>query len=114
MKTALHNFKLIADGVITKGKAVIIEDAEIIEVIADTQIPPDFRRVDLNNNFLAPGLIDLQIYGSGSLLFFGGDPCAAALQQMEQSLLAQGCTGFLATIATNTDDVVERGIEAAL
>ncbi|MFD2148360.1 N-acetylglucosamine-6-phosphate deacetylase [Mucilaginibacter antarcticus] len=28
--------------------------------------------------------------------------------------MAEGCTGFLATIATNTDDIVERGIEAAL
>lgn len=114
MKTALHNLRLVTGGVITTGKAVIIEKDEIVAVIADTQIPEGIPKVDLNNNYLAPGLIDLQIYGCGSPLFFGGDPSAAALGQMERSLLAQGCTGFLATIATNTDDVVERGIEAAL
>lgn len=114
MKAALHNLRLITDGTITTGKAVIVENNEIIDIIADAQLPDNIKQVDLQNNYLAPGLIDLQIYGSGSPLFFGGDPSAAALAQMEQSLLAQGCTGFLATIATNTDDVVARGIDAAL
>jgi N-acetylglucosamine-6-phosphate deacetylase len=114
MVTALTNLQLISDGKIASGKAVLIEGAQIIDIIGDTQIQQDAIRIDLNNNFLAPGLIDLQIYGAGKPLFFGGDPSADALAQMEQELLAQGCTGFLATIATNTDDIVERGIEAAL
>lgn len=112
-KTALHNCRLITDGVITGGKAVIIEDGKITNVVDISQISADAQQIDLKNNYLSPGLIDLQIYGSGSPLFFGGDPSAEALAQMERSLLAQGCTGFLATIATNTDDVVERGIDAA-
>lgn len=114
MKTALHNLQLISNGIITKGKAVIVEDAKIIDIVADTAIPVNSKKIDLNNSYLAPGLIDLQIYASGMPLFFGGNPSSAALAQMEQSLLAQGCTGFFATIATNTDDVVERGIAAAL
>ncbi|NNU34471.1 hypothetical protein HK413_10730 [Mucilaginibacter sp. S1162] len=44
--------------------------------------------------------------------FFGGDPSPEALAQMEHTLLAEGCTGFFATIATNTDDIIERGIDA--
>ncbi|MDB5031069.1 N-acetylglucosamine-6-phosphate deacetylase [Mucilaginibacter sp.] len=114
MITVLHNLQLITDGVITRGKAVLLQGEQIIDIIADTDIPQDVKRVDLNGNYLAPGLIDLQIYGSGSSLFFGGDPSAEALAQMEQALLAQGCTGFLATIATNTDDIVEQGIDAAV
>jgi N-acetylglucosamine-6-phosphate deacetylase len=114
MKTALYNFRLITNGAITSGKALIIENGKIIEILADTQIPGDAEKVDLNNNYLTAGLIDLQIYGAGKPLFFGGDPSSMALLQMEQGLLAQGCTGFLATIATNTDNIVEQAIEAAL
>jgi N-acetylglucosamine-6-phosphate deacetylase len=112
MITALTNLRLITDGSITTGKAVLIEGDKITAVIADSAIPNDATRINLNNNFLAPGLIDLQIYGAGKPLFFGGDPSPEALAQMEHTLLAEGCTGFYATIATNTDDIVERGIDA--
>jgi N-acetylglucosamine-6-phosphate deacetylase len=114
MITALTNLQLISDGKITTDKAVLIEGDKIIDIIAATAIPPGTPSTDLNGNYLAPGLIDLQIYGAGKPLFFGGDPSAEALAQMEHALLAEGCTGFLATIATNTDDIVERGIESAL
>jgi N-acetylglucosamine-6-phosphate deacetylase len=112
MITALTNLRLISDGSITTGKAVLIEGDKIKAVIADSEIPHDATRIDLNNNFLAPGLIDLQIYGAGNPLFFGGDPSPAALAQMERTLFAEGCTGFFATIATNTDDIVEQGIDS--
>jgi N-acetylglucosamine-6-phosphate deacetylase len=114
MITALTNLQLISDGKITTGKAVLIEGDKIIDIIAATTVPRGTTIIDLNGNYLAPGLIDLQIYGAGKPLFFGGDPSAEALAQMEHALLAEGCTGFLATIATNTDEIVERGIEAAL
>lgn len=114
MITALHNLQLISDGVIINGKAVLLKGDQIIDIITDTDIPQDVISIDLQGNYLAPGLIDLQIYGAGFPLFFGGDPSADALAQMEHQLLQEGCTGFLATIATNTDEIVEQGIEAAL
>jgi N-acetylglucosamine-6-phosphate deacetylase len=114
MITTLHHLKLISDGVISQGKAILIESGKIISIIDESNIPQGTTKVDLNGAYLAPGLIDLQIYGSGSPLFFGGDPSAEALSQMEASLLKQGCTGFFATIATNTNTIVEQGIKAAL
>jgi N-acetylglucosamine-6-phosphate deacetylase len=114
MMTALYHLRLISNGAISTGKAVLVEGGFIVAVVNQDAIPLHAARVDLNGAYLAPGLIDLQIYSSGSPLFFSGDPSVEALEQMETSLLAQGCTGFLATIATNTDDVVERGIKAAL
>jgi N-acetylglucosamine-6-phosphate deacetylase len=114
MITALYNLRLITDGVITNGMAVLIESDEIIDVIPEADIPHNTTTINLNGDYLASGLIDLQTYGAGRPLFFGGDPSVQALAQMEQALLAEGCTGFLATIGTNTDDIVERGIDAAL
>jgi len=112
MITALHNLQLISDGIITRGKAILIDGDQIINIVDGLAIPPNTKQIDLQGANVAPGLIDLQIYGSGGKLF-GGIPEVAALQQMEDDLLSQGTTGFFATIATNADDVVEKGIEAA-
>ncbi len=114
MVTALHHFQLVSDGEITHGKAVLMEGQFIIAIVNEADVPQHAERVDLKGAYLSPGLIDLQIYGSGSPLFFGENPSVEALAQMEQSLLNQGCTGFLSTIATNTPQVVEQGIHAAL
>jgi N-acetylglucosamine-6-phosphate deacetylase len=54
----------------------------------------------------------LQIYGSGGFLF-GGAPSTDALNQMEIDLCSQGTTGFLATIATNSAEIVEQGFKAS-
>lgn len=114
MVTALRNLKLISGGLISHAKAILIENEKIIGVIDEQYIPEQAQQIDLKGCNIAPGFIDLQIYGSGSPLFFGGNPSAGALAQMEQALLNQGCTSFLATIATNTNQIVEQGIQAIL
>lgn len=112
MITALHNIQLITNGEMIAGKAVLIEGSQIKAVINETEIPADATQIDLKGNFLAPGLIDLQIYGSGGKLF-GGKPEVDALAQMESDLVKQGTTGFFATIATNSNEIVEQGIASA-
>ena len=110
--TVFHNLQLISDGLITRGKAILIDGDRIIDVIDEGAVPQDINRVDLNGANVAPGLIDLQIYGSGGKLF-AGTPVVEALAQMEDDLLAQGTVGFFACIGTNTDAIVEQGIESA-
>jgi N-acetylglucosamine-6-phosphate deacetylase len=112
MITALHNLKLISNGTIAEGKAVLISGDRIINVIDDFSIPEEATKKDLQGSYLAPGLIDLQIYGSGGKLF-AGTPELAALKRMEDDLLNQGTIGFFATIGTNTNEIVEQGITAA-
>jgi N-acetylglucosamine-6-phosphate deacetylase len=112
MITALHNLKLISGGTIATGKAILIDGSKIKAIIDDTAIPVDAEKKDFNGAYIAPGFIDLQIYGSGGKLF-AGKPEVAALQRMENDLLNQGTTGFFATIGTNTNDIVEAGIAAA-
>lgn len=112
MITALHNLKLISNGAISHGKAIIISGDSIIDVVGLSAIPQEAARKDLQGAYLAPGLIDLQIYGSGGKLF-AGTPEVAALKRMEDDLLNQGTIGFFATIGTNTNEIVEQGIAAA-
>jgi N-acetylglucosamine-6-phosphate deacetylase len=112
MITAFHNLQIISEGSIVRGKAVLITGTQITAIVDEIAIPGNVKKVDMNGAFLAPGLIDLQIYGSGGKLF-AGTPVIEALEQMESDLLSQGTTGFFATIGTNTNDIVERGIESA-
>lgn len=112
MLTAFTNSIIISGGKEQSGKAVLVENGIIKAVLPASEVPSTARLIDLKGAYLAPGLIDLQIYGSGEKLF-GGNPSSAALQQMESDLLAQGCTGFLATVATNTNQIVENAIASA-
>lgn len=112
MITALHNLQLISDGTIAGGKVVLITGGKIIAITDESAMPDGVEKIDLNGAFLAPGLIDLQIYGSGGKLF-AGTPVVEALERMESDLQGQGTIGFFATIGTNTNKVVEQGIESA-
>ncbi len=112
MITSFYNSNLITNGTISEGKVVLVENGFVLDIIDQYHFYADKNSIDLKGAYLAPGLIDLQIYGSGGHLF-GGKPTIAALQQMENDLLQQGTTGFLAAIATNTAEIVEQGIEAA-
>ena len=109
---ALHHLKLISNGTITDGKSVLISHDKIIDIVDESSIPDDVEKKDLQGAYLAPGLIDLQIYGSGGKLF-AGTPEISALKRMEDDLLNQGTIGFFATIGTNTNEIVEEGIKAA-
>jgi N-acetylglucosamine-6-phosphate deacetylase len=112
MITALHNLQIISDGTIVAGKAVLISGDEITGIVDEYSILADAKKIDLGGAFIAPGLIDLQVYGSGDKMF-GSIPSTAALERMENDFLPQGTTGFFATVATNTNDIVEKAIEAA-
>ncbi len=109
MKTALINATLFTGKETLTGKALLIQDGFIKAVIDPSQIPETAEIIDLTGLYLAPGLIDLQIYGSSGQLF-SGKPPVEALEQMENDLLAWGCTGFLATVATNSPAIVEQAI----
>ncbi|MFI5137292.1 MAG: N-acetylglucosamine-6-phosphate deacetylase [Sphingobacteriales bacterium] len=112
MITALHNLQIISGGNIVSGKAVLIAGDRITAIVNENEIPAQSEKINLHGAFLAPGLIDLQVYGSGDKMF-GSIPELAALERMENDFLAQGTTGFFATIATNTNDIVEKGIAVA-
>ncbi|HEY4323163.1 MAG TPA: N-acetylglucosamine-6-phosphate deacetylase [Mucilaginibacter sp.] len=112
MITAFHNLQLITDGTIVSDKVVLTTGETIIAITDESSIPADVKKIDLKGAFLAPGLIDLQIYGSGGKLF-AGNPTVEALERLENDLLSQGTTGVFATIGTNTPAIFEQGIEAA-
>lgn len=110
MITALYNTRIVSDGSITEGKAVLIDGKLIKGIVNESDIPADAEKIDLNGNYITPGFLDLQLYGSGGRLL-SIDTDEATLLQMENDLLDQGTIGFFPTISTNTDEVIEQTIQ---
>ena len=112
MDQALINASIFTGEEKLENKVLLIRNGQIHSITDSEQIPEGFKITDLKGLTIAPGLIDLQIYGSGGKLF-GALPDEEGLEQMEKDLLAQGTTGFFATAATNSDEVVLKAIDAA-
>src|SRR5690606_11529322 len=112
-KTHFKNGNILIDNQFKAGTSFTIKESDIVDVANGAPEGEQYDSViDLKGNYVVPGLIDLQLYGTEGF-FFGGEPTVENLQGMEDHLLAQGVTGFLATIATNTDKIVLEAIDAA-
>jgi N-acetylglucosamine-6-phosphate deacetylase len=64
----------------------------------------------LQGRNVCPGLIDLQIYGTGNHLF-SAELTKESLLTIEKELLKQGCTSFYLTLATNTLSLFSEAID---
>ncbi len=91
------------------GTALLVEGDRIVAIVDNEDIPAAADLVDCTGQYLAPGLIDLQIYGGGGYLFSEA-LSEAALTGMADALVRSGTTSFLVTLATNTLEVFEKAI----
>lgn len=91
-------------------KVLITEGSKIKGFVENDSIPADAIKIDCQKGIIAPGLIDLQIYGGGGHLF-SNEPSETALKSMIESLVSNGTTGFLLTLATNSIDVFKKAIK---
>ena len=110
MKIAYRNGTIFTGQEMLTGKALLTIDQHIEGLVAASEIPSDYTIYDLQGALLAPGLLDLQIYGGGGYLF-SADPSAAALQAMTNALISSGTTGFLLTIATNSPEIFRKAVK---
>lgn len=92
------------------GKTLLTEDDKIKGVIENELIPQNAKIIDCKNLIIAPGFIDLQIYGGGGYLF-SNKPTSTALKSMADSLLSSGTTGFYVTLATNSMEIFFEAIK---
>lgn len=108
-KIALYNGTIYSGHDIINDKALLISDGKVQDIMSVDQIPAGFERVDVEGANICPGLIDLQIYGAGGSLF-SAELTAESLSHIENTLLAQGCTSYFLTLATNRIEVFKEAI----
>ncbi|MFP1757997.1 N-acetylglucosamine-6-phosphate deacetylase [Lonsdalea quercina] len=110
---ALTHGRIFTGHQILDGHAVVIADGLIDRVCPLNALPADIETRDLNGALLAPGFIDLQLNGCGGVQFNDtlDNISVKTLEIMQQANEKSGCTSFLPTLITASDDFIRRGVE---
>ncbi|MEX3072555.1 N-acetylglucosamine-6-phosphate deacetylase [Vibrio alginolyticus] len=109
---ALSNCKIYTGSDVLTEHAVIIENDLIQSVVSVAELPKGIEVKDLNGANLSPGFIDLQLNGCGGVML-NDDITAETMQIMHEANLKSGCTSFLPTLITSSDDDMREAISAA-
>ena len=89
------------------GKAMITEGGIIKGFTNHHAINNNAEIINCNNCYISPGLIDLQIAGSGGRLF-SSDLSNESLDIITHSIVKTGTTGFLIALPTNSVEVYRK------
>jgi N-acetylglucosamine-6-phosphate deacetylase len=94
---------------IVKG-AILIEEKKIKEIITENDRVDNFTGdvIDVRNNSIIPGLIDIHIHGTGGWGVTGGT--TEDIRGLTRYLASKGVTSFQPTIGGNTLDVVKDSV----
>ncbi len=93
--------------------AVVIADGLIERVCPLAELPAGIATREVNGALIAPGFIDVQLNGCGGVQF--NDDINAisvnTLNIMQKANEKSGCTSFLPTLITSTDELMVRAVE---
>ena len=109
MRRAFVNGRVLQDGALRDGLAVVVEDAAIAAVVP--QADADGDRVDLGGDILAPGFFDIQVNGGGDVLF-NDSPTVDAIAAIGAAHREYGTTAFLPTVISDDLSVIARAVDA--
>ena len=107
---AIVNGTVLLPDTAVKDCALLYEDTVILGVVHKEDVPADATVIDACGGYVMPGLIDLHVHGYGGIDVCGGDP--DALRKMDEMMLKNGVTGWLATTMTVGADTLRRAFAA--
>jgi len=108
---ALVNGKILLDGGLIGGQALLLARGRIHGLVDGGRLPPDARPIDLEGGLLVPGFIDLQVNGGGGMLL-NDAPEPATIARIGEAHRRYGTTGFLPTLITTGRATMARAIAA--
>lgn len=94
-----------------KNTAVLVKNGIIKNLIPKDNLPSTQNIIPLKNTILAPAYKDLQINGALGLMF-STSPSVKALKALYKYSAKGGATGFMATLPTNSNEVIKKAIKA--
>lgn len=99
------------DGILDRGSVEVCDGviASVSHSISSNDSNGDF--IDLENDFLLPGFVDVQVNGGGGLLF-NDDPGVETAVGIANAHRAFGTTSLLPTLISDDLDKVERAVRA--
>ena len=96
---------------IVSGRALLLENGTIRDIVAEDAIPAGTRITQLAGGVLAAGFIDLQVNGGGGVMF-NDAPTSATLATMGRAHRTFGTTAFLPTFISGPRADMERAVGA--
>jgi N-acetylglucosamine-6-phosphate deacetylase len=111
MRYLLQNGTLYTGTAVLPQHALLIENDQIRAVLPAQEWPTDVPVVDARGLNVAPALLDLQVYGAAGQLF-SVSPGPEALLALARHTFRHGTTGFMATMPTNSWDMMRTALEA--
>ena len=110
---ALTQCRIFTGHEVLDDHALIVVDGLIDRLCPQADLPPTIEQRSLNGAYLAPGFIDLQLNGCGGVQF--NDTAEAVsvetLEIMQRANERSGCTSFLPTLITTSDDLMKQGVQ---
>lgn len=93
--------------------AVIIDGETIKDVCPISELPANIPQHDLHGAILSPGFIDLQVNGCGGVQFNDNKENVTLenLDIMQKANERSGCTSYLPTLITCSDELMQHGVE---
>lgn len=110
---ALVNGRIFTGYDILDDHAVVIADGIIDRVCPRAMLDAALPQQDMAGAFIAPGFIDLQLNGCGGVQF-NDSPDALSVETLEIMQRANeksGCTSFLPTLITSSDELMKQAVE---
>lgn len=110
---ALTNCRIYTGHDILEHHAVIIDSDKIVAVCPNEQIPSGITFHDLQGVNLSAGFIDVQLNGCGGVQFNESFEQVSinTLEIMQNTNLESGCTSYLPTLITSTDELIKHAID---
>ena len=112
MTEALVNARVLMDGELVSGRAVVIHEARIKAIVGEGDVPAGADEIDLRGQMLVPGFIDTQVNGGGDRLF-NDDPSEDTIRAIGAAHRSFGTTGFLPTLISDDAAKIEAAMDAA-
>ena len=109
---ALTNCKLYTGSDVLTNHAVIVNQGLIEAVCPEDALPQTIKTIDLKGANVSPGFIDLQLNGCGGVML-NDEITAQTMQIMHQANLKSGCTSYLPTLITSSDEDMRAAVAAA-
>ena len=107
---ALTNIRIFDGEKFIDGYCIIIENNVIKSVEKEIDVDTVINRIDLGGKIVAPGYIDLQVNGIGGY-DINATPTIETLQNINEVNQKYGCTSYLPTIITTSDDYMLKIID---
>lgn len=95
-----------------RDSAVVFENGHVIGVLPVSDVAEAVPLQQLEQGFVVPGFVDLQVNGGGGVLL-NDDPTAETIDTICRAHARYGTTALLPTLITDTPDMTQAAIAAA-